>query len=158
MQKLRLSSDTFFKVFSAIVFAGMIGVVFFNSILRYGLNASIPATEELARILFIFVSFLGAIIAFKASKHISVTLLTDRLQGVPKAIVSVLAYLSIFGIFGLIIKGGIDYTLISASRTTTAMGINYAVLAIVVPLMGICGFAIYVKRALNDLKALRNKL
>ena len=157
MQKFRMSSDTFFKVFSAIVFAGMIGVVFFNSLLRYAFDASIPATEELARMLFIFVSFLGAIIAFKENKHISVTLLTERLQGIPKAIVSVFAYLTIFGIFGLIIKGGIDYTLISAGRTTTAMGINYAVLAVVVPFMGVCGFVIYVKRALTDLKALRQK-
>ena len=156
MQKLRFSSDTFFKVFSAIVFAGMIGVVFFNALLRYGFNASIPATEELARILFIYVSFLGAIIAFKEGKHISVTLLTDRLQGIPKLIISTLAYLAIFGIFGLIIKGGIDYTMMSASRTTTVIGLNYSLLAIVVPVMGISGFVIYIKRAIDDFIAYRN--
>ena len=155
MQKSRFSSDTFFKLFSAVIFAGMIGVVFFNAILRYGFNSSIPATEELARILYIYVSFLGSIIAFKEGKHISVTLLTDRLKGIPKLIVSTLAYLTIFVIFGLIVKGGISYTLISASRNTTVLGLNYALLAGVVPVMGVCGFAIYVKRAIDDIKALK---
>ena len=154
MQKF--SSDNFFKYFAAVVFAGMIGVVFFNALLRYGFNASFPATEELARILFIYVSFLGAIIAFKEGKHISVTLLTDRLSGIPKLIVTAAAYLTIFGVFGLIIKGGIDYTMISTSRTTTVIGLNYSLLAIVVPIMGLSGVIIYIKRAIIDFKALRD--
>lgn len=55
-------------------------LVFINVVLRYGFNSSISITEEVSRYLFVWLAFLGAIVAFADNQHVRVTMLTDRLS------------------------------------------------------------------------------
>ena len=50
-----------FEVFCAAIFLGMIGLVFFNAFLRYVFRSSFAPSEEWARFLFIYITFIGGI-------------------------------------------------------------------------------------------------
>ena len=59
-----LSGELLFEIFCAVIFLGMIGLVFYNAFLRYVFGGSYPPSEEWARFLFIYITFFGAIEAF----------------------------------------------------------------------------------------------
>jgi TRAP-type transport system small permease protein len=50
----------------ALCLAGMVIAVFGNVVLRYGFNSGINASEELSRLLFVWMVFLGATLASPA--------------------------------------------------------------------------------------------
>lgn len=47
-------------------------LVFFNVILRYVFNSGISTTEELSRFLFVWITFIGSILAFKENSHVNI--------------------------------------------------------------------------------------
>ncbi|MDR0439547.1 MAG: TRAP transporter small permease [Candidatus Accumulibacter sp.] len=57
----------------------MVIIVFVNVILRKFFHSGIDFTEEGLRYLFIWMSYLGIVAAFKTNSHIRMTMLTDRL-------------------------------------------------------------------------------
>ena len=70
MKKL---SDLFFRVAEltlVIMLSAMVIMVFGNVVLRYGFNSSIISSEELSRFLFIWVTFLGAIVTLRENAHL----------------------------------------------------------------------------------------
>ena len=70
MKKL---SDLFFRVAEltlVIMLSAMVIKVFGNVVLRYGFNSSIISSEELSRFLFIWVTFLGAIVTLRENAHL----------------------------------------------------------------------------------------
>ena len=48
-------------------------IVFINIILRYGFQTSILSVDELSRYLFVWLTFIGAIVAFMDNAHVLVT-------------------------------------------------------------------------------------
>ena len=55
-------------------------LVFINVVLRYGFNSNLGITEELARLLFVWLTFLGAISAFAKNAHVGVDTLLRRMR------------------------------------------------------------------------------
>ena len=66
-------SDLFFKLaeFALVVMlSAMVLMVFGNVVLRYGFNDGIISSEELSRFLFIWITFLGAIVTMRDNAHL----------------------------------------------------------------------------------------
>ncbi len=80
-----------FQIFCASIFLVMIGLVFYNAILRYVFRSSFAPSEEWARILFMYITFFGAIEAFYRGRHISVDMVTGMLHGVARKSVDIVA-------------------------------------------------------------------
>ncbi len=59
--------------------AAMVVMVFGNVVLRYAFNSGIIVSEELSRWLFLWVTFLGAIVALKEHAHLGSDFLVARL-------------------------------------------------------------------------------
>ena len=59
--------------------AVMVVMVFGNVVLRYGFNSGITVSEELSRWAFVWMTFLGAIIAIKDNGHLGTDMLVGRL-------------------------------------------------------------------------------
>lgn len=57
--------------------------VFVNVVLRYGFGNGLPASEELSRLLFVWMVFIGAAAAYPAGEHMAFTSLVGLLSGRP---------------------------------------------------------------------------
>jgi TRAP-type C4-dicarboxylate transport system permease small subunit len=53
----------------------MVVLVFGNVVLRYGFNSGITVSEELSRWLFVWMTFLGAVVAVKENAHLGTDML-----------------------------------------------------------------------------------
>ena len=68
----------------AVALGVMALAVFVNVVLRYGFGSGIAASEELSRLLFVWMVFLGAAAAYPAGEHMAFTSLAGALQSRPK--------------------------------------------------------------------------
>ena len=58
------------EVLLVLMLSAMVVMVFGNVVLRYGFNTGIDFSEELSRFFFIWITFLGAIIAMRENAHL----------------------------------------------------------------------------------------
>lgn len=80
MNKLAHIATRGLETLVVLILATMSLLVFLNVVLRYGFNSSINVTEEVSRYLFVWLTFLAAILAFQSNQHVSVTMLTAKLS------------------------------------------------------------------------------
>lgn len=126
-----------FQVFCASVFLGMIGLVFYNALLRYVFHSSFAPSEEWSRILFIYITFFGAIEAFYRGRHIAVDMIVCRLSGVTRKSVDVAAQILSLGVMFLLAVGGVSLVLQTMDTYTVATGLNMAFVNGTLPVMAI---------------------
>jgi gluconokinase len=67
----------------ALCLALMAGAVFLNVVLRYGFGGGVAASEELSRLLFVWMVFIGATVAYRRGEHMAFTSLLAALHGRP---------------------------------------------------------------------------
>ncbi|PVE44467.1 TRAP transporter small permease [Limnohabitans planktonicus] len=80
MQKI---IDLFFKLLEFLVVAclvAMVIMVFGNVVLRYGFNSGISISDEMSRYCFIWLTYLGAMVAMREKGHLGVDTLVRRLS------------------------------------------------------------------------------
>ncbi|MET3440488.1 TRAP-type C4-dicarboxylate transport system permease small subunit [Variovorax paradoxus] len=79
----RLFIDRVFKGIEAVLAAlllGMVLMVFGNVVLRYAFNSGIQVSEELSRIFFVWLTFIGAIVAMRDGAHLGMDGFVVRLS------------------------------------------------------------------------------
>lgn len=110
--------------------AVMVLLVFGNVVLRYAFSSGITVSEELSRWLFVWMCFLGAIVAVKEHGHLGTDMLVSRLGRGGKRVCLVVVQLAMLGINGLLLQGSWQQMLINleveAPVTGASMGIFYA--------------------------------
>jgi len=80
-------NDLFFRlaeIMLVIMLTVMVIMVFGNVVLRYGFNSGLISSEELSRFLFIWITFLGAIVAMRDNAHLGLDTLIRVLPGAGK--------------------------------------------------------------------------
>ncbi|HSV84790.1 MAG TPA: TRAP transporter small permease subunit [Ramlibacter sp.] len=77
--------------------------VFVNVILRYGFGSGIAASEELSRLLFVWMVFLGATAAYPAGEHMAFTSLVGLLQKRPVAMAAMTAVIRLLVILACVL-------------------------------------------------------
>lgn len=55
-----------------LLLAGMVVMVFSNVVLRYGFNSGLNISEEMSRYMFVWLTFIGAVLAFRDYGHVGV--------------------------------------------------------------------------------------
>ncbi len=105
---LKILERFFYKLLDNILVACM-SVMFVllsaNILLRFAFNDSIDIAEELPRFLFVWITFVGAIIALKENTHINVNILVSRLPQNGKKVCWFLRQALIFVCGGYIFYG-----------------------------------------------------
>lgn len=132
-----------FQVFCAVIFLGMIGLVFYNAMLRYVFSSSYPPSEEWARFLFIYITFFGAIEAFYRKKHIAVDMFVDLLHGASRKYVDIAASLLGIGAMALLLWGGIVNVMQTYDTYSVATNVNMTFINGTLPIMA--GAAIFMQ-------------
>jgi TRAP-type transport system small permease protein len=74
------------EIVMALCLAVMAVAVFINVVLRYGFGSGLAASEELSRLLFVWMVFIGATAAYPAGEHMAFTSLLAALQGRPRVL------------------------------------------------------------------------
>lgn len=140
--KHETTGQLLFEIFCAVIFLGMIGLVFYNALLRYIFSSSYPPSEEWARFLFMYITFFGAIEAFICNKHIAVDLLVSTFEGAKRKYVDLLA--SACGIFalGLLLYGGVVNVLQTLDTYSVATNVNMAFINGTLPIMALVGLIV----------------
>ena len=68
------------EILISLALALMVVLVFGNVVMRYAFNSGITLSEELSRWLFVWVTFLGAIVAMKDGAHLGSDTLVSKLS------------------------------------------------------------------------------
>ncbi|MDP0343595.1 TRAP transporter small permease [Glaesserella parasuis] len=106
MKSLALYTSKALEFLVVIILSTMACLVFLNVVLRYGFNSSINITEEVSRYLFVWLIFLGAILAFSDNQHVSVTMLTDKLSPTTRHILRLFTDSIMLFCCYLVVQGG----------------------------------------------------
>jgi TRAP-type C4-dicarboxylate transport system permease small subunit len=93
----------------AALLVAMTAVVFIQVFFRYVLNAALPWPEETARILIVWLSFLGAYMAMRERKHIGFSVLVDKLPLRSRAVVNLIGRLLVIGFLAVVVKEGVRF-------------------------------------------------
>ncbi|KSV74356.1 ABC transporter permease [Sinorhizobium sp. GW3] len=117
------------KVAIALLLAGMVVLVFGNVVLRYAFNQGITVSEELSRIFFVWLTFLGAVVALREHGHLGVDTLIKRLPPAAAKVAVLLGHVLMLYATWLMISGSWTQTLINlhvgAPATGLSMGFFY---------------------------------
>jgi len=113
-----------------LLLAAMVLLVFGNVVLRYAFNSGITVSEELSRWLFVWLTFLGAVVAVKEHGHLGTDMLVARLGRTGRRVCMALSQLMMLGCCAMLLKGSwaqVQINLeVEAPVTGWSMAIVYA--------------------------------
>lgn len=89
----------------ALCLAVMALAVFVNVVLRYGFGSGIAASEELSRLLFVWMVFIGATAAYPAGEHMAFTSLVGMLKNRPRAMAFMTVVIRLLVILACVLIG-----------------------------------------------------
>ncbi|MDB5841304.1 MAG: transporter small permease [Herminiimonas sp.] len=112
----------------ALMLGVMVVLVFGNVVLRYGFNSGIAFSEEASRYLFVWVTFLGAIIAVREHTHLGVDTLVRKMPRKGKIFLAVISDLLIIMVVVLLFQGSVKQTIINYATTSPVAGISLSFL------------------------------
>ena len=110
----------------ALCLALMVVLVFGNVFLRYAMNSGITLSEELSRWAFVWMTFLGAIVALKEHGHLGTDMLVSRLGPWGKKICLAASYSLMLFACWLLFKGAYDQAVINFDSTSAVMEASMA--------------------------------
>lgn len=114
----------------ALCLGAMVVMVFGNVVLRYAFNSGIAVSEELSRWLFVWLTFLGAIVALKEHGHLGTDMLVSRLPRRGKIACLLASQALMLGVTWLLFTGSLAQTRINwdveAPVTGAPMAVVYA--------------------------------
>lgn len=108
----------------AAAMAVMVVLVFGNVFLRYAFDSGFIISEELSRWLFVWLTFLGAVVAVRDNGHLGTDMLVGRLGPVGKKICMGLSLLLMLFCLWLLFKGSYDQTVINWDTTSAVMEVS----------------------------------
>jgi len=105
-------------------------LVFVNVVLRYGFGSGVAASEELSRLLFVWVVFMGAAAAYPAGEHMAFTSLAAALQGKPRLFMTltVLIRLLVLAACGMLAWGAWQQVVVGMGSHSVVLGYSTALL------------------------------
>ncbi len=104
----------------------MVLMVFGNVVLRYGFNSGITVSEELSRWLFVWMTFLGAIVAVRKHAHLGTDALVSRLPRIGKKACFVAAHVLMLLMCWLMFRGSWQQTVINYDTASAVMQASMA--------------------------------
>ncbi|MBC3376395.1 TRAP transporter small permease [Pseudomonas sp. SWRI92] len=121
--------DLYFKLLKLLIvlcMVAMIVLVFGNVVLRYAFNSGISVSEELSRWFFVWMIFLGALVALKDRAHLGMNSLVKRLPPAGQRACLIISHLLMLYICWLIVSGSWQQAVINLDVVAPASGLSMA--------------------------------
>jgi TRAP-type C4-dicarboxylate transport system permease small subunit len=122
----------------AAMLALMVVLVFGNVVLRYGFNSGITVSEEVSRWLFIWMTFLGAIVALREHGHLGVDMVVQRLPAGGKKVCLALGHGVMLYIVWLLFEGSLAQARINWDVTAPTTGASMAIVYAACLVFAVC--------------------
>lgn len=94
------------EIFLVMLLSSSVIIIFYQVVMRYAFNNSPPWTEELAKIMFVWMSWLGISLTQKRGEHICIELMTSKLKGKKQVFALILGNIITIVICAVMIKYG----------------------------------------------------
>lgn len=111
----------------ALLLAVMVVLVFGNVVLRYGFNSGITISEEVSRWLFVWLTFLGAVVALKEHGHLGTDFLVSRLGPGGKKVCLIVSQLLMLYATWLMLSGSWEQASINWDVQAPVTGASVAI-------------------------------
>ncbi|WP_033407449.1 TRAP transporter small permease [Thiolinea disciformis] len=121
--------DGYCRVLSAlmvVLLTFMVVLVFGNVLLRYGFNSGIAFSEEVSRWLFVWLTFMGAVVALHDRSHMTLGEVVSTLPPKAQRLCHLLALVLMLWVTYLIFSGSWSQTLINLSNAAPVTGWSQA--------------------------------
>ena len=122
--------DRFCRLLEALMvlmLALMVLLVFGNVVLRYAFDSGITVSEEVSRWLFVWMTFLGAIVAIKEHGHLGTDMLVSRLPKAGKKACLIVGHLLMLYVTWLLFDGSLAQTKINWDVEAPVTGASVAI-------------------------------
>ena len=115
--------------------------VFLNVVLRYGFGSGIAASEELSRLLFVWMVFLGAAAAYPAGEHMAFTSLVGLLRKRPFAFKAATLLIRLLVLLAAVLLGRGAWQQVEVGLDSTSVVLGYSAALLPLPAL-LCATAI----------------
>lgn len=113
----------------AVALTLIVCLIFSNVVGRYALGTSFAGAEELARLLFVWLVFLGAILALRRRAHLGVEIVQARIPRKYRRICAVITHALTLYALGLFLVGSWTQTQIGMHVYSTVLGFPTALIS-----------------------------
>lgn len=115
--------------------------VFVNVVLRYGFGSGIAASEELSRLLFVWMVFIGATAAYPAGEHMAFTSLVGALQQRPRAMLAATVLIRLLVLLACVLIGAGAWQQVAVGLGSHSVILGYPTALLPLPAL-LCAVAI----------------
>jgi len=118
-------SQSMAHVLMAVCLGVMAVAVFLNVVLRYGFGSGIAASEELSRLLFVWMVFIGATAAYPAGEHMAFTSFVAGLRYHPKLIQALTVLIRLLVIASCVMLGRGAWQQVEVGLSSNSVVLGY---------------------------------
>ncbi|MGM9428797.1 TRAP transporter small permease subunit [Hydrogenophaga sp. MI9] len=115
--------------------------VFLNVVLRYGFGSGIAASEELSRLLFVWMVFIGAAAAYPAGEHMAFTSLVGLVRKRPRTFKAVTLVIRLLVLLAAVLLGRGAWQQVVVGLDSNSVVLGYPVALLPLPAL-LCAAAI----------------
>lgn len=116
----------FLDAVNAVLLLAILVLVFGNVVMRYGFNSGILISEEVSRWLFVWLTFLGAIVALRERAHLGTDVVVGRLGRRGRIVCMVLAQAGMAYVTWLLLSGAVTQARLNLDVTAPVSGASMA--------------------------------
>ncbi len=147
------------NIVGVIGFLGVLGITFAQVLTRYVLKTPLAASEELSRILFIWISFLGAAMVMKGNEHIRLDVVKEYIGHRMSLVLELCIQLLLFLFNFVMVVQGIYLMTITTRQVTSVTRIPMSYIYLIIPvsfgIMVVYGISIMI-RLVSELTEQKN--
>ena len=140
-------------VITIVLVVSMVGALLIQVVARYFFNTGFAWTEESARFMMIFLTYLGASMISLNGKHVNITIVEDALNGWAYTALKVFQELVMLVFLVMIITFSVGALRIAGLSVSPAIGVNMAHIVRIVPIGAALMFLGHLTRVLKFLIA-----
>lgn len=141
MSRLKTSYQHIFTAIIVVLFGGFVLITFAQVIFRYVIGYSLYWSEELSRYLFVWVSFLGSVVALERGAHIGMDFIVSKLPRGPRYVIEVFSDVAMAGFLVFLTVQGLKMAMRNMIQKSPALQISMGIVSLAIPvgaaLMGI---------------------
>lgn len=150
MKKLKYVLDNFERWIMMALFVALFFIVMAGIISRVVFNSPFTWTEEAARLVFIWLIFMGISYGTKYDKHINVTIVLDKMPKKVSALFTIFWDIVALAIFVWIGFYGVQYIIYMSNSVTSVLRINQGITTSIVAISAILNVIRIIEKLITE--------